>query len=141
MFKLPRAVKTLKRLICALRKRVVLVQVLQLAVPAPLVAGVPAGHRTPDHALEEAAGERLQGEGRGGGGRHTCPPQHSSSTSCPHRPCKGRGWRTGGATIRVGQRAGAVILGKACKSSYSGTRTLMGSAVYDIIQAVCEFSV
>lgn len=62
--------KTFKGLIRALCERLVLVQVLQLAVPAPLVAGVPAGHKTPDHALEEAADECLWGaagweEGRG----------------------------------------------------------------------------
>lgn len=88
-------VKTFKGLIRALCERLVLVQVLQLALPAPLVAGVPAGHKTPDHALEEAAVECLRGaEGNGGGdkrGRHTCPPQHSSWLSCPHRPRKGRG--------------------------------------------------
>lgn len=65
---LGRAIKTFKRLISALCERVVLVQVLQLPVPAPLVAGIPAGHKTPDHTLEEVADERLWGTGRGRGG-------------------------------------------------------------------------
>lgn len=42
------------RLICALRECIVLVQVLQLPVPAPLVADFPAGRQTLDHAVEGA---------------------------------------------------------------------------------------
>lgn len=42
------------RLICALCECIVLVQVLQLPVPAPLVADFPAGRQTLDHVVEGA---------------------------------------------------------------------------------------
>lgn len=40
------------RLICALCECIVLVQVLQLPVPAPLMADFPVGRQTLDHVVE-----------------------------------------------------------------------------------------
>lgn len=69
-------------LICTLCKCIVFIQVLQLAVSAPLVADFPVGDNHSVMSLKVLSEIANEEEGKGGEERSSsCPPQRSSSLS------------------------------------------------------------